>query len=421
LVCPRIRRGTPEPMQVRNMWYISLLLIDAGRTLGPAFKMILESSPFHPIVYLKETVRDLRSDNFKDHLCKILSILRCDTAFLVLPPEFNDRIRELKVWMQHQSATKLPILAVVENPEADGVTIISRSGGQAVIMEPFAAATILSYVWHAASYLGQDREPSSLLSEGIFDTEPVGKAPAFLKEVSKIPIAGDSSSNIFISGGVGTGKRFFAKRIHFRSRKSKPFAVICCGSLPRWMGEGDFLNVEFPGAEFLANRVQDGTLYIDEIDCLPDSAQIKLLHFLENKEYFSFGTEQPRPADFRIIAGSTIDADEMLNSGQLRKDLYYRLNIISFKLPLLKDRREDIPLLAEHFLKKYSAPASRGTSFSPDAMWKLISYEWPGNIKELEYTVWRTISLLDRKIIKDSDIRIPVAAVSQTAQQLRRL
>lgn len=399
------------------MWYISLLLVDAGRSLGPAFKMILESSPFHPIVYLKETVKDLRIDNFEDHLCKILSILRCDTAFLVLPPEFHNRIRELKIWIQHQSATKLPILAVIENVNANGVTIISRSGNEAVISEPFSPTTVLSYVWHAASCLGPEREPNSILPAEPDDTEPTGKTPIFLKEVQKIPIAGDSASNVFISGGVGTGKRFFARRIHFCSRKTKPFAVICCGSLPRWVGEGDFLNVEFPGAEFLANRVQDGTLYIDDVDCLPDSAQIKLLHFLENKEYFSFGTEQPRPADFRIIAGSTIDADEMLSSGRLRKDLYYRLNIISFKLPLLKDRKEDIPLLAEYFLKKYSTLTARGAGFSPDAMWKLISYEWPGNVKELEYTIWRTVSLLDRKIIKESDIRIPVTTDPQVAQQ----
>jgi len=147
---------------------------------------------------------------------------------------------------------------------------------------------------------------------------------------------------------------------------------------------------------------------LDEIDCLPAFAQVKLLRFLQEKEYRPLGSCKMCQGDVRIIAATNSNVREILKQGKLRQDLYYRLNVIPLTLPPLRDRPEDIPLLARHFLKKYGIILDRVvTEFSAEAMQKLVFYDWPGNVRELENIIQRTILLSEQRVIQETDIALP--------------
>ena len=155
----------------------------------------------------------------------------------------------------------------------------------------------------------------------------------------------------------------------------------------------------------MIQEANGGTLFLDEIDCLPIFAQVKLLRFLQEKEYRPLGSARMRRANVRIIAASNLDLEEAVDNGQVRQDLFYRLNIISLTLPPLRDRREDIPLLALHFLAKYARESEKElTGFSQDALHLLMVHSWPGNVRELEHAIERAIVLCDGTVIQTGDL-----------------
>jgi DNA-binding NtrC family response regulator len=158
----------------------------------------------------------------------------------------------------------------------------------------------------------------------------------------------------------------------------------------------------------LIHKAEGGTLFLDEIDCLPPLAQTKLLRFLQEKEYRPLGSTKICKADVRIVAATNISLEEAVKTGMFRNDLYYRLNIVPFKLLPLRERREDIPLLAQHFLHKYATEYDKQASaFSSDAIQQLMISDWPGNVRELEHVIERAVVLSDQKIIQKADIVLP--------------
>jgi DNA-binding NtrC family response regulator len=155
----------------------------------------------------------------------------------------------------------------------------------------------------------------------------------------------------------------------------------------------------------LIAEADGGALFLDEIDCLPLLAQVKFLRFLQEKEYRPLGSTKTRRADTRVIAAANVDCDEVVRAGRLRQDLYYRLNVIPLRLPPLRERREDIPLLASHFLARYAAEFNQpALSLSADAMELLQRYEWPGNVRELEHLIARAVALAEREVIEGADL-----------------
>jgi DNA-binding NtrC family response regulator len=235
----------------------------------------------------------------------------------------------------------------------------------------------------------------------------------FLEEIKKIPIVAGCDAGALISGESGTGKELCARAIHYLSlRSSKPFVPFSCGSIPSELMENElFGHVQgaFTGASTtqpgLIQEANSGTLFLDDIDCLALNAQVKLLRFLQEKEYRQLGSPKIFQADVRIIAATNADLEMAIKEGRLRHDLYYRLNVIPITLPALRDRREDIPLIARHFLKKYTTKFDRQlTGFAPEAMQILMLYDWPGNVRELENVVERAVLFSEHTTIKDNDI-----------------
>jgi len=275
-----------------------------------------------------------------------------------------------------------------------------------------------------------DDDPSSITAnfwEGKLDLEAsarrlttelrvrhlIGQSPAFLAVKMKLVPVAHYNVNVLILGETGTGKELFARAIHYLSHRShQPFVPVNCGAIPMELMETELFGHErgaFTGAHTakpgLIHEAQRGTLFLDEIDCLPLLAQVKLLRFLQEKEYRPLGSTKAQGADVRVIAATNADLEKAVREEKFRQDLYYRLNVVPLSLPPLRERKEDIPLLAHHFLAKYADEfAKQIKDFSPAAMQRLTLYEWPGNVRELEHVVERAVILAQRELIDETDL-----------------
>jgi DNA-binding NtrC family response regulator len=235
-------------------------------------------------------------------------------------------------------------------------------------------------------------------------------------------------ANVLIAGETGTGKELYARAIHYgSSREGRPFTPVNCGAIPTELVENELFGHErgayTSAATFQAGLIEEangGTLFLDEIDCLPVFAQVKLLRFLQEKEYRPLGSAKIRRADVRIIAASNLNLEDAVAQGRVRQDLYYRLNIISLILPPLRERREDIPLLARHFLARYAVELDKEVDdFSQEAMQLLMVHHWPGNVRELEHVIERALVLCEGSVLEASDMVISPAGKTGAQQSLQ--
>jgi len=208
-----------------------------------------------------------------------------------------------------------------------------------------------------------------------------------------LPDIAESDSTVLIEGASGTGKELFAKAIHSLSRrKTKPFVKVNCGALPDTLLESELFGYvkgaftdakkDKPGRFALAN---EGTIFLDEVGDMSPSLQVRLLRVLQEKEYEPLGSSSPRTTDVRIIAATNKDLVRLVSEGKFRDDLFYRLHVVKIELPLLKERREDIPLLIDAFVQKFNAKMGKQvTGISDEVMRTLMRYDYPGNVRELE-------------------------------------
>ena len=222
---------------------------------------------------------------------------------------------------------------------------------------------------------------------------------------------------VLITGESGTGKELVARAIHFGGpRKDGPFVVVNCGAIPRDLIESEFFGHvkgaftdakgETTGKFELAHT---GTIFLDEIGDLSHDAQVKLLRALGEREIVKVGGTKTIPIDVRVIAATNKHLDEEIKSGRFREDLFFRLAVLSIHLPPLRERREDIPLLCEHFLKKYGKELRKGTrGISDPALERLAAYGWPGNVRELENVIYEAMVLGDVPVIDEKDLPLRI-------------
>lgn len=219
-----------------------------------------------------------------------------------------------------------------------------------------------------------------------------------------------SSSPVLLIGESGTGKELFAHAMHRTSpRREHAFIRVNCASIPGELFESELFGYE-PGAFSGAAKVRKpgkfelahkGTIFLDEIGDMPLSMQAKLLRVLQEKEVEPLGARAPKPVDFRVIAATNRDLEERVRQGYFRKDLFYRLNVVSVPLPPLREVREDIPLLCAHLLHKHGGDAPvGGLTLDPEVMALFLTYEWPGNVRELENVIERAISMCSSSLIR---------------------
>jgi two-component system, NtrC family, response regulator GlrR len=258
----------------------------------------------------------------------------------------------------------------------------------------------------------------------------VGQSPAFVHALRQIPTIAKYNVCALVLGETGTGKEVFARAIHYHSgRSAKAFVPVNCGALPTELIESEFFGHQqgaFTGANAcqrgLIKEADGGTLFLDEVDSLPTHAQVKLLRFIQDGKFRPLGSERLTNSDVRIIAASNIDLIEAIRCGRFREDLYYRLNVVSVKLPALRDREDDIVLLASHFLAKcHDKFGGEPKQLSPTALQKLISYRWPGNVRELENAVQRSFILAENTMIQPQDLCLGVTEADPDDMTFQKL
>ena len=250
----------------------------------------------------------------------------------------------------------------------------------------------------------------------------VGPSPAMLAVVAKIPTMARTDATIVINGESGTGKELVARAIHHASRRARgPLISFSCGSVPDGLWERElFGHVKGAfsdageGGPGVVEAADGGTLFLDEVGEIPLAMQAKLLRFLQEKEYRPVGSVKSKQADVRLVSATHRDLQKMVADGTFRQDLFYRLNVIPLRMPSLRDRKEDIPLLASHFLRAYAKAFEKPVvGFSPTALQKLASYDFPGNVRELENAVQQALVATRYTVLCADDIPVGDAALQE--------
>lgn len=347
--------------------------------------------------------------------------------FLVHQPTMMQRVREILQFLRTEFPA-IPTVVVVETGEPNEMFAWLKLGAADFVTWPFKAIDILPRVWRL---LERTEQKATLAHSSIAKhmmKELVGENQRFLQEIEKIPRITECEESVLISGETGTGKELCARAIHYLSRRARqPFIPVNCGAIPTELVENELFGHEqgaFTGARKsqpgLVQEADGGTLFLDEIDCLPLLAQVKLLRFLQEREFRSLGSTKTRKANVRIIAATNVNCEEAIKNGQLRRDLFYRLSVIPLTLPPLRDRGEDVLLLARHFLVKHASHFNKQISgFSPNAIRKLYFYEWPGNVRELEHIIMRAVILSGQTVIRAGDISLLDTALSAPPESFR--
>ncbi|HNW60930.1 MAG TPA: sigma-54 dependent transcriptional regulator [bacterium] len=228
----------------------------------------------------------------------------------------------------------------------------------------------------------------------------IGSAPVMQKLIKTLRTVAATDHTVLIEGESGTGKELVARFLHQNSERSRgPFVAVNCAVLPEGLLESELFGHEkgaFTGAHRrhlgYIERAHDGTLFIDDIDDLPTRLQVKLLRVLQEHEIQHIGGQESIPVNFRVLCATKANLLQMVRENTFREDLYYRINIIALTLPPLRERREDIPLLIDHFIAKHHH-GGKAVEVTPDLLQKMLQYDWPGNVRELENSVQRLIAL----------------------------
>jgi DNA-binding NtrC family response regulator len=325
----------------------------------------------------------------------------------------------------------MPVMAAIAGADAGMACAVLDRGAADFVTEPWEHSNVIPRVRRLLPHDGEeDAEIGRRLKETLGARSIVGKSTVFLKEIEKLPMIARCDACVLISGETGTGKEVSARAIHYLShRANKPFITLNTAAIPPELIENELFGHHagaFTGARERARGVVEeahqGTLFLDEIDCLPLSAQPKLLRFLQEKEFRPLGSTQTRRVDVRVIAASNVDLLAAVEAGRFRKDLYFRLNVVPLRLAPLRSRQGDIPLLARHFLHKYTAEYRRAPmNFSPGAMQRLLRYDWPGNVRELENVIERAVVLAQRGVLGPDDLGLEPEAACPRLLSMKEL
>lgn len=249
--------------------------------------------------------------------------------------------------------------------------------------------------------------------DNLQEVKLTGKSPMFTSLVEKLNVISSVDTTVLITGETGVGKSLIAKHIHHLSNRSDgPFIQINCSSIPHALIEselfgytpGSFTGANKAGKSGLVAMAETGTLFLDEIGELPLDLQSKILHLIQEKSYMPIGDTKWRQANVRIIAATNRNLEEMIEANEFRTDLFYRLNVLPVNVPALRDRLEDIGYLINHFLMKFNSVHHRKKDISLEAITALESYQWPGNIRELENLIERLVILSPNREIEVKDL-----------------
>lgn len=331
--------------------------------------------------------------------------------------EFTTQVKKIR--------PEIPIILITAFGSIETAIEAMRRGAFHYVVKPFKLTEMGVNIERALEYRGLQRENRALRDEvkrSHSMGQVIGKSSGMKAVFDLVARVSQATANVLITGESGTGKEMIAQLIHKSGpRTSHPFVAINCTAIPETLLESELFGHakgSFTGAiqrkKGLFEEANGGTLFLDEIGDMNISLQSKLLRVIQEKKVRAVGDNLARDVDVRIIAATHKDLKAAIKDGRFREDLYYRLSVIPILIPPLRHRKEDIPLLAEHFLRKYAAMnGSKVTSFSKIAMAKLIDLRWEGNVRELENVIERAVVLSEGHLIEENQIPSPDTASAE--------
>jgi two-component system response regulator GlrR len=340
----------------------------------------------------------------------------CTVAIFVTdPPGFDRALHAIEVWRNDFPLSARIVAGIdLDAPQLDALL---ACGVDDFISVPFAPHELLMRLrrtlGRAVCGLAPDRPADPRLRHFI------GSHPSFTGQVAKLPVLAGCDAGVLILGETGTGKEVCAQAIHYLSaRSSRPWVAVNCGAMPTELVENELFGhvkgaytTAHAGRSGLVREAEGGTLFLDDVDCLSLSSQVKLLRFVQEREYRAVGSNSVQHADVRLIAASNHRLPQMVTRGEFRQDLYYRLNVLTLELPPLRERLSDIAALAQHFVSRFSQRHGRRVvALSSRALERLMAHDWPGNVRELQHAIERAVLLASGPTLDETDIEIAGAS-----------
>ena len=382
----------------------SILVVDDNAGIREAVEKILEK---------EETYTVFTASNGEE----AVKILQQNTIAVLLTDLRMPKVDGLELLKIAKTISEdIEVILITGHATVEVAVEVMKDGAFDFIQKPFNKTTVLKTVRKAIEKRGLVLENRTLHEKlnTIRETDSIiGKSSAIRKVIELAAQVASSSATILISGESGVGKEIVALAIHdFSSRNKKSFIKVSCAALPETLLEAELFGYErgaFTGAvsrkEGRFELASEGTLFLDEVGDINPSVQVKLLRVLQNGEFERLGSGKTLQANVRLIAATNASLKELVKKKMFREDLYYRLNVINIEIPPLRERKEDIPLLAHHFLDVYSKKNNRAiTGITKDTMSILQEHNWPGNVRELENTIERAVILTKESEITPSDL-----------------
>jgi DNA-binding NtrC family response regulator len=318
----------------------------------------------------------------------------------------------------HRQNAAVPVVVMTAFGSVDTAVEAMKRGAADFLQKPFSLDH-LSTVVAKAFELSSLREENTRLREELGQryqfANIVGRGPKMQEILAAVERVAPARTTVLLCGESGVGKDLIARAIHHHSpRHANPFVKINCTAIPENLMESELFGYEkgaFTGAATTKpgkfEQADTGTAFLDEIGDVPPAIQVKLLRVLQEREFERLGSNKTRQIDVRVVAATNVDLRAALEEGNFREDLYYRLNVFPITIPPLRERHEDIPLLARHFLEKYAREqASPVREIAEDAMAKLTGHSWPGNVRELENVIERSLLLAGADALHAADIHL---------------
>jgi two-component system response regulator GlrR len=315
----------------------------------------------------------------------------------------------------HRAQPTLPVIILTAHGTIPAAVSATHRGVFSYLQKPVEGDTLLAEIRKAISLGGR----APVESDEEWRREIVSRSPLMTDLLAEARLVAGGEASVLITGPSGSGKELLARAVHAASRRSKgEMVAINCGAIPEQLLESElFGHVKgaFTGAhkdhQGLFQTAHRGTLFLDEIGDMPLSLQVKLLRVLQERQVRPVGSTQSQPVDVRLICATHRDLPKAVSDGTFREDLYYRVNVVALRLPPLAERREDIPLLASHFLSQLAERYGRElTGFAPDSMEMLIKAEWPGNVRQL-------YNVVEQCVARATTAIIPATLVQRALQQ----
>jgi two-component system response regulator AtoC len=335
-----------------------------------------------------------------------------------------DGIETLKRIKEHDS--RIPVIMMSAHGTIERAVRSMKLGAYDFITKPIERERLLITVKNALMTSSLKREVDELKSElkqKYTFKNIIGQSGVMQEVFKSVEKVVDSNVTVLIQGESGTGKELIARAIHYhgKTRSNKPFVAVNCTALPESLLESELFGHEkgsFTGA--VGRRVgkfeqaSSGTIFLDEVGLMSPATQAKVLRVLQEREFERVGGTELIKVDVRVISATNKDLEEAMKKGEFREDLYYRISVFPIKLPALRERKEDIPLLAAHFLKKYNDQENKQIEgISPEALELLMAYNWPGNVRELENAIERAVVLTTDKEIGAKELPVAVRSLGE--------